>query len=425
MSRRELAPRDLLQYLKARVTLGLGALIYDFIVIGGGIVGLAVTRELRQRHPRAKIAVVEKEPTLGSHASGRNSGVLHTGIYYPPDSMKARFCARGRAALVEYCQENELPLERVGKVILPVTNADDHLLAMLAERARINGARAEVVDAKQLAEIEPRCSSITGRALWVPEASVVDPRSILSHIADELRDRAVGLFMEEEIVGADVATSTVVTRGGRKLAFGHLFNCAGLHSDIVARHIGIGTRYRILPFRGSYYKLTAGAGAGFHGHVYPVPNLGLPFLGVHFTKCIDGAVTLGPTAMPALGREHYAGMKGMSPRELPLILGRIAGQYLRNPQGFRDHVRAEMTRLTKGAFVKAARALVPSLTPKELGKCEKVGIRAQLYDREEHRLVMDFLVERGPRSTHVLNAVSPGFTCSFAFAQYICEFAGI
>lgn len=395
--------------------------VRDAVIIGGGIVGLSLARELARRDPGCRIAILEKEPELGAHASGRNSGVLHSGIYYPAGSLKARLCADGARAMAAYCIERGLPFQRIGKVILPLREADDPQLDHLLERARTNGARATLIDAAALRELEPDAHTCTGRALFSPETAVVEPKSVLRELGSDLSRQGVEIHFAAR---AEVKGDSVVTSSGARFPFGLLLNAAGLQADLVAKSCGVGARYSILPFRGLYYRLLPAAAIRVHHLIYPVPDLRVPFLGVHFTKSVSGEVHLGPTAIPAFGRENYRGWSGVEPRELPRIVTTLARQYVRNRQGFRTLVHEEAVRFLKPFFVSAARALVPRLRARDLAACEKVGIRAQLFDRERQELVMDFVVERGERSLHVLNAVSPAFTSAFAFAAWTLDQLG-
>jgi L-2-hydroxyglutarate oxidase len=377
---------------------------YDTIIIGGGIVGLAIARELLSRDPKGRIAIFEKEPELGKHASGRNSGVLHSGIYYPPASLKGRLCTEGSRLMREYCDERKLPIARIGKVVVPTNDGDDTQLNVLLERARSNGATAEIVDDAR--EFEPEARG--GRALFVPETSVIDPKRILASVADELRAGGVEFVFNREVTEIDRGT------------YGFLVNAAGLHADRIARPFGVGERYTILPFRGRYYKLAAPF--VIRRLIYPVPDLRVPFLGVHFTNAVDGTTYIGPTAMPALGRENYSGLHGIRIGDAASIATTIVRQYASNKQGFRTLLHEEAGRLLKRNFAAAARALVPRIETQHLKPSTKAGIRAQLFDRVKNELVMDFVVERGERSLHILNAVSPGFTTAFSFARFALDF---
>ena len=381
-------------------------------MVGAGIVGLSIAREWKRRNPADRVVILEKEPDVGLHASGRNSGVLHSGIYYPAGSLKGQLCAIGAREMAAYCDEHRLPINRMGKVVLPLRPSEDSQLDVLLDRARSNGARAEVVDERQLREIEPSAHTCSGRALFSPDTAVVDPLPIVRHLADAL-DVRTGQRVRE-VRGSEVVT------GRERFSFGFLVNAAGLYADVIAKRCGVGAQYVMLPFKGIYYRVT---GIELRRLIYPVPDLRVPFLGVHFTKSVYGEVFLGPTAIPALGRENYRGWRGINAADLLQIVRRLGRQYATNRQGFRALVHRELGHMTARGFAEEARTLVPSLRDDDLTSSDHVGIRAQLLDTARHELVMDFLIERGERSVHVLNAVSPGFTTAFSFARHVVDFA--
>jgi L-2-hydroxyglutarate oxidase len=393
---------------------------FDFVIVGAGIVGLSLARELKSRHSGKSIAIFEKESSLGKHASGRNSGVLHSGIYYPAGSLKARLCAEGAQELAAYCHENHLPIKKFGKVILPVRDDDDSQLELLLSRARSNGAKAELIDQHMLQQIEPEAHSLTGKALHSPNTAVVDPIAILNHISSELEKQGVDIFLNHKIQEVKAGSSALLVNG-EVWNFGHLFNTAGVYADVVAKAFGIGEKYTILPFKGTYYELSDSSSIRVNGLIYPVPDLRVPFLGVHLTKMISGKVYLGPTAIPAFGRENYSGLQGVTFSDGREILGRILEQYFYNKQGFRTLMYEEGRRFFKHYFTEGARRLVPRIRPEHLIRCDKVGIRAQLLDTEKKELVMDFLLENAKNSTHILNAVSPAFTSAFTFSRFILD----
>lgn len=396
----------------------------DFVIVGAGIVGLALARELRRAHPTAGILVLEKELGLGQHASGRNSGVLHSGIYYAAGSVKGRICAQGARELAQYCDEERLPISRCGKVIVPAADGDDAQLDELLRRATSNGVRAEIIGERPLREIEPETRSYSGRALYCLDTAVVDPKAILQRLSRSLLADRVQVLFGHPAERVDVGTGTIHVRGS-SVSFGHLFNAAGLHADRVARAFGAGARYVILPFKGLYRRLLRESELHIRGLIYPVPDLKVPFLGIHFTRAVGGDTYVGPTAVPALGRENYEGIHGIKLWEALSIGSRVVGQYIRNRQGFRRFAHTEALQVMKGAFVRAAQALVPRLQPQHLTRSAKVGIRAQLVDRTTHELVLDFVVESVGRSTHILNAVSPGFTSAFPFARMVLDQSGV
>lgn len=393
---------------------------FDFVIAGAGIMGLTIARELHRRHPASSIAVLEKESGLGMHASGRNSGVLHSGIYYPAGSLKAQLCAEGNREMTLYCQENRLPLRRSGKVILPAHKEQDAQIEILLERAGANGVRAFLIGQEDLKRIEPYAVSCTGRALHCPDTAVVDPLAILNHLSQTLQTSGVSIFTNTKVEQIQVQNSLLRTSQG-EFMYGYLFNTAGVFADVIAKEFGIAEKYTILPFRGSYYQLSEASGIRINSLIYTVPDLRVPFLGVHFLRTIDDHVYLGPTAMPAFGRENYEGMHGIHLKEAGSIAKFIAQQYWKNEQGFRMLVRKETKRLLRRNFAKDAQKMVPQIRAQHLISCNKAGIRAQLLDLDKKELVMDFLVEHTGNSTHILNAVSPAFTSSFRFARYVLD----
>lgn len=393
----------------------------DFVILGAGVIGLAIARELRRRNPGASILVLEKEPRLAAHASGRNSGVVHSGIYYAEGSLKARICAEGARRLTAYCEERGLPLRRVGKLILPLRAEDGGRLELLQARGRANGAPFELIGADDIRRVEPDARSADGRALYNPATAVLDPVAVVEGMAAELRPQGVDIRLDARCT---VRGRDVVVADAESVAYGHLINAAGAHADSVAHAMGVGERYRILPFKGIYHRLRPDAGVTVRGLIYPVPDLRFPFLGVHCTRAVSGTVHLGPTAVPALGRENYRGLEGSSPRDLGAIAVRLLQQYARNTDGFRHYLHEEAPRVFRAGFLRAVRALLPRLRAGDVEPADKVGIRAQLYDRDRGALEMDFVIEPGPRSTHVLNAVSPGFTCALRFAETVVDRIG-
>jgi L-2-hydroxyglutarate oxidase len=391
----------------------------DFVVVGAGIVGLTIARALRLRYPDASIVVFEKEPRLAAHASGRNSGVIHSGIYYGAGSLKARICAEGGRRLAAYCDEHGLPIKRVGKLIIPLDPKDSPRLETLQTRGKANGADFRLIDEAEIRRVEPDAHSADGWGLYNPDTAVLDPVAVVEHVAQEIRAGGVQVRLGEVAVPDPKART--VTAGGTTYSYGHLINAAGAFADKVAHAFGVGERYRILPFRGFYYKLRPGSPITVNGLIYPVPDLRFPFLGVHATTAVSGTVYFGPTAMPAFGRENYRGLEDLTLSDLSAITVRILQQYLRNPNGFRHYLHAEAPRVLKPAFLHAARGMLPRLRSDDLVRADKYGIRAQLFDREKGEMEMDFVIEPGPHSTHVLNAVSPAFTCSLSFAELVVD----
>ncbi len=393
----------------------------DFLIIGAGVVGLTVARELKHRYPDQHVTVLEKESKPGLHSSGRNSGVLHSGIYYPPDSLKAKLCRQGGIEMAEYHERHQLPLDRRGKILVATNENDAAQLDMLVERARFNGISAERIDAQQLKELEPEARSATGDALWVPATSVGSPSAMMQALREDAAQHGVDIRCNAKISTVNLGAKTVGFGDGSGIAYGHAINAAGLHADRIAHQFQTGQRYTLLPFKGIYWKLDPNAGINVRHLIYPVPDLRVPFLGVHTTTTTDGTTYLGPTAVPAFGRENYHGLQGFSPSEAGRIISLLLKQYITGHDGFRRLAWQEGRRYFKCWFTQAAQAILPRLRSEYLLPTDKVGIRAQMLDMQTGRLVTDFLVERGPSSTHILNAISPAWTSSFPFARHICD----
>jgi L-2-hydroxyglutarate oxidase LhgO len=389
---------------------------FDTVVCGAGIVGLTLARELISRG-RGTVALVEKESGPGLHASGRNSGVLHAGIYYSSDSLKAKFCSSGNRAMKDYCASRGLPLLESGKVIVAKSEDEVPVVRHLHERALANGAEASIIDEGELREIEPEART-SGIALYSPATAVVDPRAVVAALAEDLTRTGRASFMYNTRVLGQDAPGVVRTSSG-PLSCGLFINAAGAYSDIVAHAAGLGLEYRILPFKGTYKKIIPSRAAMVRGNIYPVPNIRNPFLGVHFTRNTRGEVYVGPTAIPAFGRENYGIMAGLD-REAASIFCRDAMLFMFNRQ-FRSLALEEPKKYFSPFFLRGARQLVRRLDYGDIADADKVGIRPQLVNYTSRELVMDFVVVREEKSVHILNAVSPAFTCSMPFAKHVVD----
>jgi L-2-hydroxyglutarate oxidase LhgO len=386
----------------------------EVLIVGGGIIGLTLARELVSSG-RGDIVVLEKEDELGRHASGRNSGVLHAGIYYAPDSMKARSCLSGNRLMRAYCKERGLSVRESGKVIVARTEAEQPTLEELHRRATANGARVEFVDEKQLADIEP-CARTSGRALYSRDTAVVDPKAVLVALRADLeaggRVRIVTGCRFQALASPAVAETSL----GR-IGFQRFVNAAGAHCDRVARSFGLARDLRLIPFKGIYKKLRKDATFPVNGNIYPVPDIRNPFLGVHFTCSAAGDVYLGPTAIPALGRENYGLVSGIDSGALG-IAASDAVLFVRNP-AFRSVALTEPRKYLPSYFYRDAARLVKDFDRGLFERAAKVGIRPQLVDWSTKQLIMDFRVEAADGSVHVLNPISPAFTSSMDLARTI------
>jgi len=392
----------------------------SILICGAGIVGLTVARDLVAAG-YDDILVIDKEPEAGRHASGRNSGVLHAGIYYAPGSLRAQSCLEGNFRMKQYCEERGLPLLKTGKVIVARDESELPALRELYTRATQNGAKVDLIDDAQLAEIEPNAKS-AGQALFSHYTAVVDPKAILKSIQKELLEsgkvrirfdtRFLGLAKGE---GQRLGIRT--TSGDISCAF--FLNAAGAYGDVVAHAFGLGRDYQLIPFKGIYKKLKPEKAHTIRGSIYPVPNIKNPFLGVHFTRGVHGDVYLGPTAIPALGRENYGILSGID-SEAPSILLRDALLFLRNKK-FREVALEEPRKYSFKYFFNDARKLVKELVPEDIENSPKAGIRPQLVDVKKNELVMDFVIEGTESSVHVLNSISPAFTSSLFFSGMLLD----
>ncbi len=390
--------------------------VTDFLVIGTGIIGLSIARQLRNSYPDQSIVVIDKEAGHSMHASGRNSGVLHAGFYYTADSFKARFCRDGNRLMTAYCLENNLPINRCGKVVVARNEAELITLEELFRRGEKNGVELNHLDEKHLHEIEPAAKTCQ-RALYSPSTATVDPQAINQHLYTTLGRRGVNILFDTAYIKRYDGKIIETSRG--RIEAGYVINAAGLYADRIARDFGFSENYTILPFKGLYLK--ASDSFRLKTNIYPVPDLDNPFLGVHFTVTVDGRTKIGPTAIPAFWREHYRGMKRFSAAEFLDIVSLETGLWMRNAFNFRRLAARELSKYYKPHLIRLAAELVREISPAQFTHWGRAGIRAQLLDTRTHTLEMDFRFEGDDASMHVLNAVSPAYTCSFPFAAYIVE----
>ena len=391
-------------------------MLSDFLVIGGGVIGLSVARELKRRQGDCTVTLIEKEPACALHASGRNSGVLHAGFYYTADSLKARFTRDGNRELTAYCDARGIPLNRCGKLVVAQSAADLPALDELLRRGRANGVTIEAISADDAKRIEPRVRTYE-RALYSPTTSSVDPARLMQAMEQDAVAEGVNVRHGARYLG--LQAGKILTSAG-PLSAGYVVNAAGLYADQIAHDFGFGKKYRILPFKGLYLYSDEPVGA-IRTHIYPVPDLRNPFLGVHFTLTADGHIKIGPTALPAFWREQYGGADNFRLSEFLDIAWRQMGLVMRSGFDFTRLAIDELRKASRAQMVARAAALADGVQPAHYRRWGKPGIRAQLADIEQRRLVMDFVCEGDGRSLHVLNAVSPGFTCSLPFARYVCD----
>jgi (S)-2-hydroxyglutarate dehydrogenase len=390
---------------------------YDVIVIGAGLVGLATAMALLAGRPGLQLAVVEKEASVGTHQSGHNSGVIHAGLYYQPGSLKARFCTAGRLAMMEFAAAHGIPYRQTGKLVLATRDSELPRLASLAERGRANGLAVREIGPAGIAEIEPAVRGI--RALHIPESGVIDYRLVAAAYADTVRKDGGQVRLGHGVRGlARTGGGWLADTDGGRLRAGVVIACAGLQADRIAALTGHGSgEYRIVPFRGDYYTFRPAAAGLVRGLVYPVPDPAFPFLGVHFTRGIDGTLHAGPNAVPALAREGY-GRLSVNGRDLLDSLRfpglrKLARSYARTGalEIYRD--------LVKPAYLAEMRRYLPQVGAGDI-RFGPSGIRAQCLSRSGG-LVDDFLIEEGDGVIHVLNAPSPAATASLVIGQHIAD----
>jgi L-2-hydroxyglutarate oxidase LhgO len=388
----------------------------DFLVIGGGVIGLSIARELKARHKHTRIILIEKESSCGAHASGRNSGVLHAGFYYSPDSLKAKFTRLGNEQLTAYCESKKIPLNRCGKLVVAKDAADLPSLDELVKRGRANTIEIHELTEAEAKQIEPRVKTFE-RALFSPRTSTVNPQQVVDAMQRDAMQEGVEIRFGTVYISR---TDQGVRTTSETVTAGYVVNAAGLYADKIAIDYGFSDKYRILPFKGLYLYSSEPSGA-LRTNIYPVPDLRNPFLGVHFTITAEGKAKIGPTAIPAFWRENYEGLRNFKLGEMMEVAGRGLGLLTNAQFDYRRLAMEEIAKYSRSRMVALASVLAEGVTESNYQKWGRPGIRAQLLDITKKKLEMDFVLEGDHRSMHVLNAVSPAFTCSLPFAGHVCD----
>lgn len=377
---------------------------------------MAIAIALADKYSDASIVVIDKEQAPGFHASGRNSGVLHAGFYYTADSLKARFTRDGNRELSDFCKTKGLALNACGKLVVAKDEQEDAVLDILLERGLRNGVALKMMSVSEARQIEPAVKTWK-RALYSPATAVVDPLQVLSALVDEAA--AKGVVFEYGVKYLGLGGDAVDTSAGTFQA-GYVVNSAGLYADKVARDFGFSTDYFLLPFKGVYLYGSESA-VPLKTNIYPVPDLRNPFLGVHFTLTVQGRIKIGPTAIPAFWPEQYSGLDGFVFREFLATSGRHLRLMLAGDAMFRELAVEEMKKYSRSYLVGQAAKLAEGVRREDFRQWGRPGIRAQLFNSKARKLEMDFVIEGDNRSMHVLNAISPAFTCSLPFSRYVVD----
>lgn len=391
--------------------------MYDYVIIGGGIVGVSTAWQLKQKRPDSTIVLLEKEPHLARHQTGHNSGVIHAGVYYAPGSLKAKFCKAGLAATIQFCQDNDIPYEQCGKLLVATNEIEYQRMLALFERSKENGLDVELIDAHELRRREPNVAGIG--AFLVKATGIVDYRQICMRMAGRFRQlggevrlnaRVTDLREDEDIVTISVA-------GGETIKTRYLIACAGLMADRVTGMLDIDIDFQIVPFRGEYFRLPATKNDIVKQLIYPIPDPDLPFLGVHLTRMIDGSVTVGPNAVQGWKREGY-GHLNISQRDVAEML-QFPGFWKVALGNLKTGITETWNSFWKPGYLKRVQKYCPAIELQDL-QPYPAGIRAQAVLRDG-TLVHDFLFADSPRSLHVCNAPSPAATSAIPIGEYICD----
>ncbi|MDQ7041727.1 MAG: L-2-hydroxyglutarate oxidase [Rhodothermus sp.] len=384
------------------------------VIVGGGIVGLATAYRLMERMPKVHLTILEKEDRVAAHQTGRNSGVIHSGLYYRPGSLKAICCREGKRELIRFCEAEGIPYECCGKVIVAVEEAERSRLQALYERGQQNGVTCTLIGPERLRELEPHVQGVA--AIYVPEAGIVSYRAVAERLRMKLEAAGHRVVLRAPVTrivpdGRGVVLETPAGTFRADVAVG----CAGLYADRIARMDGLEPGVRILPFRGEYYELRSERRQLCRSLIYPVPDPAYPFLGVHFTRMIDGRVECGPSAVLAFAREGYR-LADVNPSELAEMLT-YRGFWQLARRHWRKGVQELLQSLSKRYYLRQARRLIPEVAPEDLLPAPS-GVRAQAVDLNG-RLVDDFLVMESPHMVHVINAPSPAATSAFCIGTLV------
>lgn len=387
------------------------------VVIGAGIIGITIAREAALSKLFEEIIIIEKERQAGFHASSRNSGVIHSGFYYSPDSKKANFCSEGNRLMRDYILTNSLSFNPCGKVVVSKNECDDKTIQILGNRAKQNNCVVKVLNASEIDKYEPAAKT-NQLFLWSPNTWSASPLEILNCLLKEIKEYGVKIMLGKKVVEAK--EKSIILEDGKKLNYDYLVNASGGYALSIAKLFGIQTKYKILPFKGLYLK-SVDILDHFKSHIYPVPDINQPFLGIHTTITSDNFLKLGPTAIPVFSPENYQIFQKLDLQLTPEIISLQLALLMENNFKFRDLAFREFKYLFKKNIVNSAQNLTSIKLSKHKYDWYSPGIRAQLYDTELKQLENDIVIEKRNTCFHLLNSISPAWTCSFKTAKYILE----
>ena len=392
---------------------------YDFLIIGAGVIGLATGISLLRQKPNSKVIIVEKEDSISKHASGRNSGVLHAGFYYSPDSLKAEFCRKGNLEIRSLAKKYQIPIKNTGKVVVACNKEEVSQLENLYQRGVQNKVDIEILDQSKLYKIEPLAKTFE-KFLWSPTTGVSDPIKINHALMQEFLSLGGEIEFGKRL--------TLQTKGGQIIDAAGVFdakiyiNSAGSQANLISKNVGAGQEYLMIPFLGTYHS-TDFQSLPLKTLVYPVPHPVNPFLGIHFTISINNKIKIGPSAIPILGREQYTLVKGWSiPDAIESFRG-LKSLVRSESHNVMEVLKSEVPKIFVSNMVRNSSRLVPDALMVNKWKPSPSGIRAQLIDKRTGNLVQDFLVSKHLNSVHILNAVSPGWTSALPFGRHVANVA--
>lgn len=397
---------------------------YDFIIIGSGIVGLTLAFKLKKKNSNSKILILDKERDSIQHGSGRNSGVIHSGIYYNPGSLRATLGIKGGIELKEYIKSKKLWIDECGKLLIPTSENSFHNTENLFQRGIDNGVVVKKLNGQEIKNLEPNINTKFNIGLLIPFTSVADPKEVSKSLLFDLQQMGVDIFYNEQVTKIEEEGKIIFTTL-KKYSCEHSFNCSGLQSDVIAKSAGLEFRYSFLPFKGKYWKITD-PNFKLKYLVYPIPDLQYPFLGLHSSHKRDGTFYIGPSSTPVFGREHYHWNDKLKFTEAVSLALSFAFKILKNENKLRSLAIQEAKLLTKHGFINEMKKLINNISSANIKpSLEKIGIRSQIFDPLSKTLVNDFVIINQKYSTHVLNAISPAWTASFAFADHLIDLAKI